>query len=101
MLTNTVFNTAKGMILGNWKAGSGGEDDDDEFIFKEDLGKQVVDAGQENTRREAGWIIFEGLIHLGNQWMGTRLSAFFKLLNVSFDFFNSSLDRFFKRNVHC
>lgn len=52
------------MILGNWKAGSGGEDDDDEFIFKEDLGSQVVDG--ENTRREAGWIIFEGLIHLGN-----------------------------------
>ncbi len=81
MLTNTVFNTAKGMILGNWKAVSGGEDDDDEFIFKEDLGNQVVDG--ENTRREAGWIIFEGLIHLGNQWMGTRLSGFFKLLNVS------------------
>ncbi len=80
MLTNTVFNTAKGMILGNWKPG-GGEEDDDEITFKEDL-SAISDAGQENTRREAGWIIFEGLIHLGNQWMGTRLSAFFKLLNV-------------------
>ena len=37
MLTNTIFNTAKGMILGNWKAASGGEDDDDEFTFKDDL----------------------------------------------------------------
>jgi hypothetical protein len=82
MLTNTVFNTAKGMILGNWKAAGSGEDDEDEFIFKEDMGMLVSDA--ENTRREAGWIIFEGLIHLGNQWMGTRLSVFFKLLNVSF-----------------
>jgi hypothetical protein len=36
MLTNTIFNTAKGMILGNWKAASG-EDDDDEVTFKEDL----------------------------------------------------------------
>jgi hypothetical protein len=64
MLTNTVFNTAKGMILGNWKAAGSGEDDEDEFIFREDMGMLVGDA--ENTRREAGWIIFEGLIHLGN-----------------------------------
>jgi hypothetical protein len=32
--------------------------------------------------------------------MGTRLSVFFKLLNVSFSFFHCFIDCFFKRNVH-
>jgi hypothetical protein len=32
--------------------------------------------------------------------MGTRLSVFFKLLNVSFSFFHCLIDCFFKRNVY-
>lgn len=47
------------MILGNWNVG----EDEDEFFFSNELSK--VDL-QENQRREAGWVIFEGLIHLGN-----------------------------------
>ncbi|CDW72650.1 heat repeat-containing protein 5b [Stylonychia lemnae] len=76
-LINQTINVAKGMILGNWKVG----EDEDEYFFSNDL--QKVDL-QENQRREAGWIIFEGLVSLGNQWMGTRLSLFFKLLNSVF-----------------
>jgi hypothetical protein len=80
MLVNTVFNTSKGMIIGGLKgSGTVGDDDDEEIVCKEDLSMNV---SQETQRREAGWIIFEGLLHLGNQWMGTRLSMFFKLLNV-------------------
>ncbi len=72
---NSTMNAAKGMILGNWKV----EDDEEEIFFSNDLQKLDL---QENQRREAGWIVLEGLIHLGNQWMGSRLSLFFKLLNV-------------------
>lgn len=64
------------MILGNWKV----DEDEEEFYFSMDLQKLDL---QENQRREAGWIILEGLVHLGNQWMGSRLSLIFKLLNVS------------------
>jgi hypothetical protein len=74
-LMNSTMNAAKGMILGNWKV----EDDEEEIFFSNDLQKLDL---QENQRREAGWIVLEGLIHLGNQWMGSRLSLFFKLLNV-------------------
>ena len=63
------------MILGNWKV----EEEEEETLFVNDLTKLDL---QENQRREAGWIIMEGLIHLGNQWVGTRLSILFKLLNV-------------------
>ena len=77
-LANTVFSAAKGMILGAWK----GEEDDDETPVIFELGKLSL---QENQRREAGWYLLEGLIGLGSQWMGTRLSMFFKLLNVSRD----------------
>jgi hypothetical protein len=79
-LTNTVFNSAKSMILGSWKI----EDEEDEAalmtLYQGDMSKND---SQESQRREAGWIIMEGLIHLGNQWIGTRLSMIFKLLNVS------------------
>ena len=65
MLANTVFNTSRGMILGNSKSNSGAfnEEDDEDIMFKDDLSQLDM---QENQRREAGWIIFEGLIHLGN-----------------------------------
>lgn len=60
-LTTSSFNSAKGMILGTFK--TGGEEDEDELYFQNDL--QKIDLS-ESPRREAGWIIFEGLIHLGN-----------------------------------
>ena len=56
---NSTLNAAKGMILGNWTV----EDDEEEYFFSNDLSKLDL---QENQRREAGWIIVEGLIHLGN-----------------------------------
>ena len=56
---NSTLNAAKGMILGNWKV----DEDEEECYFSNDLNKLDL---QENQRREAGWIILEGLIHLGN-----------------------------------
>jgi hypothetical protein len=47
------------MILGNWKV----EDEEEESLFINDLSRLDL---QENQRREAGWVILEGLIHLGN-----------------------------------
>ncbi len=58
-LINTAFNSAKCMILGNWKV----EDEEEESLFINDLSRLDL---QENQRREAGWVILEGLIHLGN-----------------------------------
>ncbi len=39
MLANTIFNTCKGMILGNSKGNAGAinDEDDEDFQFKEDL----------------------------------------------------------------
>lgn len=71
------MNSAKGMILGSWKV----DEDEEELINNMDLNKLDL---QEHQRREAGWIIVEGLMHLGNQWVGSRLSLFVKLLNVRY-----------------
>ena len=62
-LANSTLNAAKGMILGNFHI-----DEDDEELFSQDLSKIDI---RENPRREAGWIILEGLLHLGNQWVGS------------------------------
>ena len=48
------------MILGNWKQVDDEQDDIQyHYIFE-------VISLQENQRREAGWIILDGLINLGN-----------------------------------
>jgi len=35
-------------------------------------------------RREAGWIMLEGLLHLGNQWASFKLTTIYKLWNSVF-----------------
>lgn len=47
------------MILGNWKV----DENEEELINNMSLEKLDL---SENQRREAGWIIIEGLLHLGN-----------------------------------
>lgn len=56
---NSTLNAAKGMILGNWKV----NEEEEDIIKTTDLNKLDLDECQ---RREAGWVILEGLIHLGN-----------------------------------
>lgn len=56
---HSTLNAAKGMVLGNWKV----DEDEDAYLFSMDL--QKIDL-QDNQRREAGWMIIEGLVHLGN-----------------------------------
>jgi len=74
-LVGTTLNAAKGMILGNWQV-----EEDEEELFSKDLNQ--IDLN-ESPRREAGWIIFGGLLHLGNQWVGSKLTITFKLWNVN------------------
>lgn len=58
-LANSIINSAKSMILGSWKV----DEDEEVMISKMDLNKLNL---QEHQRREAGWIIVEGMLHLGN-----------------------------------
>lgn len=76
-LTNTALNCAKGMVLGNWQV----EDEDDEVLAKLDL--QSLD-WKKSQRRAAGWILIDGILYLGSQWVSSRLSLIFKLFHSVF-----------------
>jgi hypothetical protein len=76
-LVNTALNCSKGMVLGNWKV----EDEDDEILAGLDLA--TIDL-KESQRRAAGWIIIDGLLYLGNQWVSSKLPLLLKLWNSAF-----------------
>ena len=75
-LSNSSFNAAKAMILGNFQI-----EDDEEDIISINLNDFDI---SDSPRREAGWILLEGLLHLGNQWVGSKVSTIYKLWNTVF-----------------
>jgi hypothetical protein len=75
-LSNSSFNAAKAMILGNFQT----EDDEEDIV---QVGLADFDIS-DSPRREAGWILFEGLLHLGNQWVGSKVTTIYKLWNSVF-----------------
>ena len=75
-LSNSAFNTAKGMIMGIVTT-----EDDDEDI--QSLSLEHINV-RESNRRETGWILLEGLLHLGNQWVSFKLTTIYKLWNSLF-----------------
>lgn len=75
-LSNSSFNAAKAMILGNFQT----EDDEEDIIS---VGLNDFDIS-DSPRREAGWILLEGLLHLGNQWVGSKVTTIYKLWNSVF-----------------
>jgi len=67
---------AKGMILGAWQM-----TDTDEMSDKMDL--KSVDLSQDQ-RREAGWILLEGLLKLGPTWVHGNSQLIHKLFRSAF-----------------
>ena len=57
-LLNSSFNEAKAKILGNFQT-----EDDEEDIISVNLNEFDI---TDSPRREAGWILLEGQLHLGN-----------------------------------
>jgi len=93
-LANSSFNAAKAMILGNFenqdystpnarnsKTNSSRQKDEEDDIMQYGLNDFDI---SDSPRREAGWILFEGLLHLGNQWVGSKVTTIYKLWNSVF-----------------
>ena len=75
-IAQSSLNVAKGMILGAWQV-----NDSDEMSEKMDL--KNIDLVQDQ-RREAGWILLEGLLKLGNQWVQGNSQLIHKLFRSAF-----------------
>lgn len=76
VLSGSSFNAAKAMIMGNFQT----EDDEEDIVS---FGLDDFDIS-DSPRREAGWILLEGLLHLGNQWVGSKVTTLYKLWNSVF-----------------
>ena len=75
-ISNSSFNAAKAMILGNFQT----EDDEEDIV---QIGLDDFDIS-DSPRRESGWILLEGLLHLGSQWVGSKVTTIYKLWNSVF-----------------
>ena len=93
-LSNSSFNAAKAMILGNFQT-----EDDEEDIISVNLSEFDI---TDSPRREAGWILLEGLLHLGNQWVGFKVTTIYKLWNSVFckDMWEIDVDRIKSKDVN-
>lgn len=93
-LSNSSFNAAKAMILGNFQT----EDDEEDIVS---VGLNDFDIA-DSPRRESGWILLEGLLHLGNQWVGFKLTTIYKLWNSVFskDMCEVDVERVKSKDIH-
>lgn len=75
--TEIAFNTVKNMVSGGEYQG---DVIDEDKMFASELSDQEID----NAIRHAAWIIVEGLVNLGPDWVGGRLNFLFKLWKLPF-----------------
>ena len=75
--TEIAFNTVKNMVSGGEYQG---DVIDEDKMFAAEQNDQDID----NAIRYAAWIIVDGLLHLGPEWVGSRLTFLFKLWKLPF-----------------
>jgi hypothetical protein len=89
-LANSSFNTAKAMILGNFESEDYPMNSPDKRSKIREEDEDIAQVGlndfdiSDSPRREAGWMLIEGLLHLGNQWVGSKVTIIYKLWNSVF-----------------